>query len=131
MTWFDGAVARAPGYADQAQPTLASTFRARCEGWSRPLDPDQEDALYRARRRLHQIFDEDDYERDDAAEQAERLAARVRDPGVRAALAPTMALFLRAKDGTSRRSLTQSNSSRSIATLVLRDGLSGAGRDDG
>jgi hypothetical protein len=101
LTWFDGAVARAAGYADQDGITLASTFHyALQKGWSLvcDLDPDQDDALYRARRRLHQIFDEDDYDRDDAARKAERLAARIRDPGVRAALAPSMALLL-ARDG--------------------------------
>jgi hypothetical protein len=101
MTWFDGAVARAPSYVAQAHTTLASTFRAAHDaGWSRAdsLDPDQEDSLYRAQRRLHRIFDSDDYDRDDAARKAERLAARIRDPGVRAALASTMALCL-ARDG--------------------------------
>jgi hypothetical protein len=81
--------------------TPASLFRAAyASGWHRAsaLDPDQEDALYRTRRRLHQIFDSDDYERDDAAKKAERLAARVLDPAVRFALAPTMALLL-ARDG--------------------------------
>lgn len=104
MTWFDGACDRAPAYADQARRTLASTFHYALQmGW-RPLriedslDLDQSDALYRARRRLHQIFDDDDYERDDAAQKAERLAARIRDPGVRAALAPTMAILL-AREG--------------------------------
>jgi hypothetical protein len=59
MSWFDGAVARAPSYADQDRITLASTFAyALRVGWSRAgsLDPDQDDALYRARRRLHQVF---------------------------------------------------------------------------
>jgi hypothetical protein len=100
MSWFDGACDRAPAYAGQARRTLGSTFHyALRTGWRPPriedgLDPDQSDALYRARRRLHQIFDSDDYERDDAAQKAERLAARIRDPGVRAALAPTMAILL-------------------------------------
>jgi hypothetical protein len=104
MTWFDGARGRAPAYADQTRRTLASTFHYALQmGWRPPriedsLDPDQEDALYRARRRLHQIFDSDDYERDDAAQKAERLAARIRDPGVRAALASTMAILL-AREG--------------------------------
>jgi hypothetical protein len=99
MSWFDGAIVRAPSYADQDRITLASTFAYALQmGWSRTLDPDQDDALYRARRRLHQIFESDDYERDDAAKKAERLAARIRDPGVRAALAPTMAILL-ARDG--------------------------------
>lgn len=99
MSWFDGAIARAPSYADQDRITLASTFAyALRMGWSRALDPDQDDALCRARRRLHQIFEGDDYERNDAARKAERLAARVRDPAVRAELAPTMALLL-ARDG--------------------------------
>jgi hypothetical protein len=101
LTWFDGAVARAPTYADQDRVSLASTFHYALQmGWSPmcDLDPDQDDALYRARRRLHQIFDSDDYDRDDAARKAERLAARIRDPGVRAALASTMALLL-ARDG--------------------------------
>jgi hypothetical protein len=101
MVWFDGAVARAPSYADQDRVTVASTFAyALRMGWSRggSLDLDQEDALYRARRRLHRIFDDDDYDHDDAARKAERLAARIRDPSVRAALAPTMALLL-ARDG--------------------------------
>lgn len=99
MSWFDGAVARAPSYADQDRITLGSTFaHALRMGWSHTLDPDQDDALYRARRRLHQIFEGDDYERNDAARKAERLAARVRDPAVRGALAPTMALLL-ARDG--------------------------------
>lgn len=98
-SWFDGAVARAPSYVAQAHTTLASTFRAAYDaGWSRPLDTDQEDGLYRAQRRLHRIFDEDDCERDAAAEQAKRLVARIRDPGVRVALAPTMALCF-ARDG--------------------------------
>jgi hypothetical protein len=81
--------------------TPASLFRAAyAAGWSRAdsLDPDQDDALYRARRRLHQIFDDDDCDRDDAVRKAGRLAARIRDPSVRAALAPTMALVL-ARDG--------------------------------
>ena len=104
MTWFDGACDRAPAYAGQARRTLASTFHYALQmGWRPPriedsLDPDQSDALCRARHRLHQIFDSDDYERDDAAKKAERLAARVRDPSVRAALAPTMALLL-AREG--------------------------------
>jgi hypothetical protein len=39
MTWFDGAVDRAPGYADQNRVTLASTFRyARQAGWRSPHD---------------------------------------------------------------------------------------------
>jgi hypothetical protein len=87
--------------ANEPVSTPASIFkRAIDEGWSRAnsLDTDQEDALYRAQRRLHQIFDSDDYDHDDAARKAERLAARVRDPGVRAALAPTMARCL-ARDG--------------------------------
>jgi hypothetical protein len=81
--------------------TTASLFHvAYSAGWSPTglLDPDQDDALCRARRRLYQIFDNDDYDRDDAAKKAERLAARIRDPGVRAALAPTMALLL-AREG--------------------------------
>jgi hypothetical protein len=81
--------------------TPASLFRAALQmGWFRAgsLDPDQEDALYRARRRVHQIFDDDDCDRDDALRKAERFAARIRDPSVRAALAPTMALVL-ARDG--------------------------------
>ena len=41
------------------------------------LDPDQDDALTRAERRLHHIFEDDDYERSDAARKAERLAARI------------------------------------------------------
>ena len=104
MTWFDGACDRAPAYADQTSRTLASTFHYALQmGWRPPriedsFEPDQEDALYRARRRLHQIFDDDDYERDDAVQKAERLAARIRDPGVRAALAPTMAILL-AREG--------------------------------
>jgi hypothetical protein len=108
MTWFDGVRDRAPAYADQTRRTLASTFHYALQmGW-RPtriedsFEPDQEDALYRARRRLHQIFDGDDYERDDAAQKAERLAARIRDPGVRAALAPTMAILSPAKAGARR-----------------------------
>jgi hypothetical protein len=101
MSWFDGAVASAPSYADQDRITLASTFHYALQmGWSRTgsLDEDQDDALCRARRRLYQIFDNDDYDRDDTARKAERLAARIRDPSVRAALAPTMALLL-AREG--------------------------------
>jgi hypothetical protein len=104
MTWFDGAVARAPSYADQTRVSLASTFHyALRMGWRAPrvedsLDPDQADALYRARRRLHQIFDDDDCQRGDAAKRAERVVARIGDPSVRAALAPTMAVLL-ARDG--------------------------------
>jgi hypothetical protein len=69
-------------------------------GWSSTgsLDPDQDDAFARASRRLHQIFDDDDCDRDDAVRKAERSAARIRDPSVRAALAPTMALLL-AREG--------------------------------
>jgi hypothetical protein len=101
MVWFDGAVARAPSYADQDRVTVASTFAYAVRmGWTRggSLDLDQEDALYRARRRLHRIFDDDYYDHDDAVRRAERLAARIRDPSVRAALAPTVALLL-ARDG--------------------------------
>ena len=104
MTCFDGATDRAPTYAGQARRTLASTFHYALQmGWRPPrvedsLDPDQSDALYRARRRLHQIFDRDDFDRDDAVQKAERLAARIHDPGVRAALAPTMAILL-AREG--------------------------------
>ena len=106
MTWFDGAADRAPTYAGQAHRTLASTFHYALQmGWRPPriedsLDPDQDDELFRARRRLHQIFDRDEFDRDDAVHKAERLAARVRDPSVRAALAPTMALLL-AREGWS------------------------------
>jgi hypothetical protein len=104
MSCFDGAADRAPTYAGQARRTLASTFHYALQmGWHPPrvedsLAPDQDDDLFRARRRLHQIFDRDDFDRDDAVQKAERLAARVRDPGVRAALAPTMALPL-AREG--------------------------------
>jgi hypothetical protein len=101
MSWFDGAVARAPSYVGQKRTTIASTFyHALHAGWSHAslLDPDQDDALTRAQRRLHHIFDDDDYERSDAARKAERLGACIRDPSVRAALAPTMALLL-ARDG--------------------------------
>ena len=39
MSWFDGAVDRASGYAGQARITLASTFHYALQmGWSRPLD---------------------------------------------------------------------------------------------
>jgi hypothetical protein len=100
---FDEALTRTADRlaSDSDLVTPASLFRAAyAAGWSRasPLDPDQDDALYRARRRLHRIFDDDDCDRDDAARKAERLAARIRDPSVRAALAPTMALLL-ARDG--------------------------------
>ena len=103
---FDDALTRTADRlaSDADLVTPASLFRAAyAAGWRPPriedsFDPDQDDALYRARRRLHQIFDNDDYERDDAAQKAERLAARIRDPGVRAALAPTMAILL-ARDG--------------------------------
>jgi hypothetical protein len=104
MTWFDGAADRAPTYAGQARRTLASTFHYALQmGWRAPrvedsLDLDQADALYRARRRLHQIFDDDDCERVDAAKRAERVVARIGDPSVRAALAPTIAVLL-ARDG--------------------------------
>jgi hypothetical protein len=97
MSWFDGAVARAPSYVGQNHTTLASTFAYALQmGWSPTgsLDPDQDVAFARARRRLHQIFDDDDCDRDDAVKKAERLAVRIRDPAVRAALAPTMALVL-------------------------------------
>ena len=52
MSWFDGAVARAPSYVGQKRTTIASTFYYALQaGWSRAslLDPDQDDALYRAR----------------------------------------------------------------------------------
>jgi hypothetical protein len=104
MVWFDDAVARAPSYAAQSRRTLASTFHYALQmGWRLPriedsLDPDQEDALYRARRRLHQIFNDGDCERVDAVRKAERSVARIGDPSVRAALAPTMAVLL-ARDG--------------------------------
>jgi hypothetical protein len=101
MVWFDDSLSRAPSYAGQAHRTLASTFHYALQmGWSRTssLDPDQDDALMRMQRRLHQIFDDDEHDRDEAAKRAERLAARVSDPAVRTALAPTMALLL-ARDG--------------------------------
>jgi hypothetical protein len=104
MTWFDGAADRAPTYAGQARRTLASTFHYALQmGWRPPsiedsLEPEQSDELYRARRRLHQIFCPDDFDRNESAKKAERLALRVRDPNVLAALAPTMAILL-ARDG--------------------------------
>jgi hypothetical protein len=57
------------------------------------LDSDQHVALSRLRRRLHDIFDED-HDLDEAAKQVERLIVRVRDPQVRAALAPSIVRFL-------------------------------------
>jgi hypothetical protein len=57
------------------------------------LDSDQHVALNRLRRRLHDIFDED-HDPDEAAKQVERLVVRVRDPQVRAALAPSIVRFL-------------------------------------
>jgi hypothetical protein len=100
---FDDALTRTADRlaSDADLVTPASLFRAAyAAGWSRErsLDPDQDDALYRARRRLYRIFDDEDCDRDEAARKAERLAARIRDPSVRAALAPTMALLL-ARDG--------------------------------
>jgi hypothetical protein len=100
---FDDALTRTADRraSDSDLVTPASLFRAAyAAGWSRAssLDPDQDDGLCRARRRLHQIFDDDECDRDDAVRKAERLAVRIRDPSVRAALAPTMALVL-ARDG--------------------------------
>ena len=77
--------------------TPASIFRdALNAGWSPPrpednFDQDQLTALDRARRRLRDIFDDQD---DCVAEQLVRSASRVRDPEVRAALAPSVAYWL-------------------------------------
>ena len=57
------------------------------------LDDDQYGAFNRLRRRLHDIFDEE-HDPDAAAKQVERLLVRVRDPQVRAALAPSIVRFL-------------------------------------
>ncbi len=101
MSWFDGAVARAPGYAAQSRVTLATTFQAAYEaGWSfaQELDDRQFEAVKRARLKLNALFDADNYDRDDAARHGELLVSRIRDPAVRVALVPTLA-FLLARDG--------------------------------
>ena len=70
------------------------------------LDDDQRAALDRARYRLRDIFDVEHDDRDFAAEQAIRMASRVRDEQVRAALAPSVAYRL-ALDGKGEAALAR------------------------
>jgi hypothetical protein len=103
MTWFDGAVARAPGYADQDRTTLASTFNYALQtGWRPPriedrLEPEQHLKLYGFRRRLAEIFG-DGHDRIEAANRAARMVNRVADERVLAALAPALAIRLARDD---------------------------------
>ncbi len=108
MTWFDGACDRAPAYADQTSRTLASTFHYALQmGWRPPriedsFEPDQEDALYRARRRLHQIFDDDDYERDEPFKKLSALPRAFATLACAPRSRPRSLFFLPAKAGARR-----------------------------
>jgi hypothetical protein len=103
MSWFDGAVARAPSYADQDRITLASTFAyALRMGWRPPriedrLEPGQHHKLYGFRRRLAEIF-ADGHDRIEAAKGAARMATRIGDERVLTALAPSLAFHLARDD---------------------------------
>jgi len=103
MSWFEAAVARAPGYADQARTTLATTFHSALQaGWRPPrstvqLKDEQLDILGRAKRQLQAIFS-GGHDRGFASEQVTRMVSCIRDPLVRAALAPSVAHRL-ARDG--------------------------------
>jgi hypothetical protein len=68
------------------------------------LDDDQRAALDRAKRRLWDIFDVEHDDRDFGVEQAVRMASRVKDEQVRAALAPSVAYWL-ALDGVGEAAL--------------------------
>ena len=102
---FDEALTRTADRraSDDALTTPRSIFKgALAAGWLPPhpeddLSDEQRIALGRAKRKLWDIF-RDGHHRGDAAEDAARLAGRIRDPLVLAALAPPLALRL-ARDG--------------------------------
>jgi hypothetical protein len=60
MSWFDSAVARAPGYADQDRTTIASTFHYALQmGWRPPLTAAQRAAIDDGRGIVRGIFNSD------------------------------------------------------------------------
>jgi hypothetical protein len=83
--------------------TPASLFRAALQvGWRPPhiedsLEPEQHQKLYGLRRRLAEIF-ADGHDRIEAAKRAARMASRVADERVLAALAPSLARRLALDD---------------------------------
>jgi hypothetical protein len=82
------------------------------------LDDDQRAALDRAKHRLWDIFDDERDDRDSVVEQAIRMASRVKDDQVRAALAPSVAYWL-ALDGLGEAAL--------LAVIELLSGRRDAG----
>ena len=97
--------------------TPKSIFKGALDGGWLPSHPEddlsdeQRVMLGRAERKLWSLF-RGGHHREDAAHDAARLAGRIKDPLVMAALAPPLALHLsRVTVGESRQFSTRSNSS--------------------